>query len=106
MVVRRSSRSSGVVMSPGRRSLTSPKVRYPFSFPVSMSLSMSSSYLSISSATAVRTPAKDSDDWDAAVHKEWSSGGKIPGLLRNGQGADCGLDRFGKPGDPKVWAFE
>ena len=23
----------------------------------------------------------------------------IPGLLRNGQGADCGLDRFGKPGD-------
>jgi hypothetical protein len=33
---------------------------------VSMSLSMSSSYLSISSATAVRTPAKDSVNWDAA----------------------------------------
>jgi hypothetical protein len=31
-----------------------------------MSLSISSSYLSISSATAVRTPAKDSDNWDAA----------------------------------------
>jgi hypothetical protein len=29
-------------------------------------LSMSSSYLSISSATAVRTPAKYSLDWDAA----------------------------------------
>ncbi len=27
-------------------------------------------------------------------------------MLRNGQGADCGLDRVGKPDDPKVWAFE
>src|SRR5271170_4627557 len=66
-----------------------------------MSLSISSSYLSISSATAVRTPAKDSDDWVSAVHVRWYSGGEIPGLLRNGQGADCGLDRVGKPDDPK-----
>src|SRR6266550_3193504 len=26
-------------------------------------------------------------------------------MLRNGQGADCGLDRVGKP-DPKIWAFK
>ncbi len=37
----------------------------------------------------------------------WYSSGDIPGLLRNGQGADCGLDRVGKPGDlKKVWAFK
>jgi hypothetical protein len=41
---------------------------------------MSSSYLSISSATAVRTPARDSDDWDAAVSKGGIQSGKIPGL--------------------------
>ena len=60
---------------------------------------MSSSYLSISSATAVRTPARDSDDWDAANSNGGIQSGLIPGLLRNGQGADCGLDRVGKPGD-------
>src|SRR5258708_5214596 len=64
-----------------------------------MSFSMSSSYLSISSATAVRAPAKDSDDWDAAYSLWWYPSGGIPGLLRNGQGAGCGLDRVGKPED-------
>src|SRR6266446_3868110 len=64
-----------------------------------MSLSMSSSYLSISSATAVRTPARDSVNGDAAYSLWWYSSGGIPGMLRNGQGADCGLDRVGKPGD-------
>jgi hypothetical protein len=72
-----------------------------------MSFSMSSSYLSISSATAVRTPAKDSSNWDAALVKDGLQRGAFPGLLRNGQGADCGLDRVGKPGDlEKVWAFK
>src|ERR1700733_14162697 len=32
---------------------------------------------------------------------DWYSSGDIPGLLRNGQGADCGLDRVGKPDDLK-----
>jgi hypothetical protein len=31
----------------------------------------------------------------------WYSGGIVPWLLRNEQGADCGLDRVGKPDDPK-----
>ena len=42
---------------------------------------------------------KNSDDWDAACSLWWYSSGGIPGLLRNGQGANCGLDRVGKPDD-------
>jgi hypothetical protein len=44
-----------------------------------MSLSISSSYLSISSATAVRTPAKDSDNWVAAIQADKSLGCSVMG---------------------------
>ena len=70
MVVSRSSRSSGDVMSPGSRSLTSPKVRYPFSLPVSMMRSTSSSYLSSSSATDWRSSQMPTQRW---AHIRWDA---------------------------------
>src|SRR5271154_6455788 len=62
-----------------------------------MSFSRSSSYLSISSATAMRTPAENFGGKPALAQQAAQPGRELPWLYLGRRGIGCGVDRGGKP---------